>query len=170
MEMLFPSMRMLIYGYKITSTAPGPLYIDVLFRYEWFEHRFVILLIFTSHSNARIIYLFPVFRFVLSTGVSKNSADVSLPPGESLAIGYGASGTVPRGYIVPEGQAVDVGFLKLFISTKYVDLSGIVQPLPFSETRGNVVYQPKVVHQCFTMRVASIQKKKENQEEGASQC
>ncbi len=64
-------------------------------------------------------------------GYAKKDADVSLPPRESLTIGYDASRTVPYIYTLREGQDVNVGFLKLLFSTEYMDLSGVVQRSAF---------------------------------------
>jgi hypothetical protein len=67
----------------------------------------------------------------------------------SLAIGsHGASGSVPFSYYLRDGQDVDVSFLKLFLSTKQVDLSSIPQNSPFDDEHRYVVQvepKPKVV-------------------------
>ena len=92
-------------------------------------------------------------------GSAKKSVDVSLPPRESLAIGYGASGMVPHMYTLRDGQDVDVGFLKLFYSTEYVDLSGIVQGSPFNTTRGAYRTVPESSYLWDSMCVAVVQKR-----------
>ncbi|KAK0440552.1 caspase domain-containing protein [Armillaria borealis] len=102
-----------IYGFKITNTTPVPLYVSMFY--------------FDISDLSISSYYQP--------GRAKKDADVSLPPQESLTIGYGASGTVPHMYTLREGQNVDVGFLKLFLSTEYIDLSGIVQGSPFEDVR-----------------------------------
>ena len=48
-----------------------------------------------------------------------------------LTVGYGDSGSVPYKFFLREGQNVDVGILKLFLSRKQVNLSHIAQPSPF---------------------------------------
>ena len=48
-----------------------------------------------------------------------------------LTVGYGDSGWVPHTFFLREGQNVDVGILKLFISRKQVNLSHVAQPSPF---------------------------------------
>jgi len=51
-----------------------------------------------------------------------------LSPGESLTIGYGRPGESPFIFSFRRiGQQVDVGFLKLFLSTSYLDHSGVEQ-------------------------------------------
>ncbi|KAK0471041.1 caspase domain-containing protein [Armillaria novae-zelandiae] len=136
-----------VYGYNITSTAKVPLYIS-MFYFEM------------SDLSIKSYY---------QPGTAKASVDFSIPAaeehlGKTLTIGYGASGTSAHVYVVPKGREVDVGFVKLFISTKPVDLSGIVQLSPFLglERRKDKEYHPKIQHQCFTVDVALIQKKKKN--------
>ncbi|KAF8875731.1 caspase domain-containing protein [Gymnopilus junonius] len=53
--------------------------------------------------------------------------------GGSLTIGYGSGGVAPFSYFLRDNQVVDVGFLKLFISTKPLDLSIITQLSPFGD-------------------------------------
>ncbi len=91
-------------------------------------------------------------------GHAKKDADISLPPHTSLTIGYGASGTVPYMYTLKKGQDVDVGFLKLFFSTDYLDLSDIVQGSPFYGDRSSDRYQPKKMRLWDTMSVAVVQR------------
>ncbi len=92
-------------------------------------------------------------------GSAKKNVDVSLRPGESLTIGYGASGTVPHMYMLRDGQDVDVGFLKLFYSTEYLDLSGIVQGSPFNIIRSAKRSAPDNSYLWDSMCVAVVQKR-----------
>ncbi|THU77272.1 hypothetical protein K435DRAFT_564575, partial [Dendrothele bispora CBS 962.96] len=57
--------------------------------------------------------------------------EMPLPAKGSLTIGYGSSGSPPYGFSVRERQDVDVGALKLFLSTDYVDYGTIAQKSPF---------------------------------------
>ena len=50
-------------------------------------------------------------------------------------MGYGDSGSVPHTFYLREGQNVDVGILKLFLSIKQVDLSHVAQLSPFLANR-----------------------------------
>ncbi|KAJ7301266.1 caspase domain-containing protein [Mycena albidolilacea] len=45
-----------------------------------------------------------------------------------ITIGYGAGGGYAFQFVIPEGVTSDTGFLKLFVSTKYLDMSGVEQP------------------------------------------
>ena len=61
----------------------------------------------------------------------KGKVDPPLAPHQSLTIGYGAAGSAPYTYYLRPGQDVDVGFLKLFLTTEYVDLSCVTQESSF---------------------------------------
>lgn len=64
-------------------------------------------------------------------------ADPILPARGSLSIGYGSGGGRPFSYFLRLDQELDVGFIKLFISTEYVDLSSIAQRTPFDGKRAD---------------------------------
>ena len=85
----------------------------------------------------------------------------TLPLKDSLLIGYGAGGA-PSRYTLKEDQTLDVGYIKLFISTHAVDLSSIPQLSPFHSEARNVVSQmsrlPPPVWDVIT--VAVIQRPK----------
>jgi hypothetical protein len=70
-----------------------------------------------------------------------------------LTVGYGDSGWAPHTIFLREGQSVDVGILKLFLSRKRVNLSHVAQPSPFqvvsTGSRGSkkaVLPEPKNLH------------------------
>ena len=67
----------------------------------------------------------------------------SLPVGygdfEFLPAGYGESVTIPRTFFLREGQDVEVGILKLFLTREQVDFSNIIQSSPF-----DYIYTTKV--------------------------
>ena len=48
-------------------------------------------------------------------------------------MGFGDSGSVPHSFFLREGQDVDVGILKLYLSRKQVDLSDVAQSSPFQD-------------------------------------
>lgn len=61
----------------------------------------------------------------------------------SLTVGYGAGGWPPARFELPKLPKnrvadVDIGYLKLFISTQYVDHSHMTQATPFRDFRGLV--------------------------------
>ncbi|KAH9834619.1 caspase domain-containing protein [Rhodofomes roseus] len=57
--------------------------------------------------------------------------DPPLEPNGTLPIGYGSAGAAPYNYYLWKDQQLDVGFLKLFLSTEYVDLLHVAQGSPF---------------------------------------
>ncbi|PBK98277.1 hypothetical protein ARMGADRAFT_1008727 [Armillaria gallica] len=126
-----------IYGFKITSTTSVPLYVSMFY----FD---------VSDLSINSYY---------QPGHAKKDADASLPPYGSLTIGYGASGTVPHMYTLRKGQHVDVGFLKLFFSTEYLDLSDVVQRSPFEDVRQDREAPTKKKYLWHTMCVAVVQTK-----------
>ncbi|KAK0486549.1 hypothetical protein IW261DRAFT_1456027 [Armillaria novae-zelandiae] len=126
-----------VYGFKITNTASISLYVSMFY------------------FDVSDLSISPYYQ----PGSAKKNVDVCLPPGESLAIGYGASGTVPHMYTLRKGQNVDVGFLKLFFSMEYVDFSGIVQESPFPGIRGVRQSTPESKFLWDSMRVAVVQKR-----------
>ena len=64
----------------------------------------------------------------------KHKVDPSLPPRGSIALGYGSGGGAPFVFTFHENLDVGVGFLKLFLSTEYVDLSHLEQTSPLKGT------------------------------------
>src|ERR1700691_3526465 len=55
----------------------------------------------------------------------------------SLTIDYGSGGAVSFSYLLRAKQDVDVGSLKLFLTTKPVDYSNIPQSSPFNLNRAD---------------------------------
>lgn len=76
-------------------------------------------------------------KYYLPPAMGENAAP-SLPCcGQGmLPIGYGDGGGDPKKFFLREGQELDIGFLKLFVSTEPVDLEGIQQPSAFDPGRG----------------------------------
>ncbi|KAG7442728.1 uncharacterized protein BT62DRAFT_1079102 [Guyanagaster necrorhizus] len=110
-----------IYGFKITNEWKVPLY-AALFYLD------------SSDLSITPYYLPPTAK--------ANLVDESLPANDFLTIGYGSGGGRPREYYLRPSQDVDIGFLKLLVSTKYVDYSNLKQSSPFPQGhRADVVYQ-----------------------------
>jgi hypothetical protein len=88
--------------------------------------------------------------------------DPPLRPGGSLSIGYGAGGSPPFTFRVDEGQALDVGFLKLFLTTEYVNFSNIAQVSPFERESGRKPHrvQMKCPQLWDTILIPLVQRKK----------
>ncbi|KAK0234493.1 caspase domain-containing protein [Armillaria nabsnona] len=127
-----------IYGFKITNTSVVPLYV-------WMFYFDISDLSISSYYQP---------------GHVKKDVDFSLPPRDSLTIGYGTSGMVPHMYTLRKGQNVDVGFLKIFFLTEYMDLSGVIQRLPFEDVRHDVERRAKTPRYLWhTMCVPVVQTK-----------
>ncbi|KAK0473088.1 hypothetical protein IW261DRAFT_718627 [Armillaria novae-zelandiae] len=122
-----------ISGYKITSTASVPLFITMLY-YD---------------MNTLKIYMRSVLRDY-----------PSLYPGKSLSIEDGRRTSLLHILMSPfKVHQVEVTFLKLFFSTKCVDLSSICQPSPFHPTTAfeNHEFQPTIVDpECLTASVTLV--------------
>ena len=53
-------------------------------------------------------------------------------------MGYADSGSAPRTFFLREGQDVDVGILKLFLTREHVDLSDVAQSSPFKKEKKTI--------------------------------
>ncbi|KAF8197243.1 hypothetical protein K438DRAFT_1967480 [Mycena galopus ATCC 62051] len=62
--------------------------------------------------------------------------DAPLPPHGALAIGYGNSGAQPWSFEVRDGEEVEVGFIKVFLTQRPADLSRIAQESVFARKGG----------------------------------
>ncbi|QRV91999.1 ICE-like protease (caspase) p20 domain protein [Ceratobasidium sp. AG-Ba] len=113
-----------LYGYRIVNSSKFDLY-PYLFYFD------------ASRLSIEPYYLGAI------PGAGK--IDVPLRQQGSLSIGYGASGTTPFAYYLEDAQTVDVGIIKLFVTTSPVNLGSIQQTSPFegSNQRGFVV-RPKL--------------------------
>ena len=60
-----------------------------------------------------------------------------------LKIGYGEAGIKAIQFLLADGLNEDVTFLKLIVSTAYVDMSILEQPSPFLVPRGGVPTLPQ---------------------------
>ncbi|TFK37085.1 caspase domain-containing protein [Crucibulum laeve] len=107
-----------IYGFKVTNKSKLALYISVFY--------------FDISDLSITSYYQP------NTGSGEGAG--GLRPGGDLTIGYGSGGIQPREFFLRPGQEVDVGFVKLFITTIPVDYSFIPQESPFEETRHGGIF------------------------------
>ncbi|KDR67569.1 hypothetical protein GALMADRAFT_147105 [Galerina marginata CBS 339.88] len=74
-----------------------------------------------------------VTQYFSSGGPGQFKVDSPLPKdGGMLNLGFGIGSTRSYEYFIPDGQDVDVGFLKCFFSTSPVDLSRIAQIAAFN--------------------------------------
>ncbi|KZV60769.1 hypothetical protein PENSPDRAFT_759837 [Peniophora sp. CONT] len=78
----------------------------------------------------------------------------------SLMIGYGPSGGRPVTYALPEGRDSDVGFVRFFVSTRPIDLSGVEQDTAFSRqlSRASVWADPPPPNNWCTLKITVVQR------------
>lgn len=62
---------------------------------------------------------------------SYSSVDDPLPPKSKLTIGFGDGGASPWHFSLHDGEDVDVGFFKLFLTTAPANFAMIHQETPF---------------------------------------
>ncbi|KAK1215771.1 hypothetical protein PQX77_021609 [Marasmius sp. AFHP31] len=105
------------YGFRIKNNSNVPL--------------FAALFSFVINDCSVVSYYMP-------PAARDGETDFSIPAGESLDIGWGDSGTIPRSYKLRKGRTLDVCFLKLYVSTEYIDFSQVAQETPFVENRDDV--------------------------------
>ena len=119
------------YGIRLTNDTPYDLFPN-LFYFDnsdlsigrWFAVCKVYI------ESERYDMAGPYYQSPLSNGA--HVPDVPLKKnGGVLTIGYGSSGALPFSYCLRGKQDIGVGFLKLFLSSKPVDLSKIPQQSPF---------------------------------------
>ncbi|KDR77353.1 hypothetical protein GALMADRAFT_66422 [Galerina marginata CBS 339.88] len=60
-------------------------------------------------------------------GSLTTKVDAALPPNSKLAIGYGDGGAVPWQFLLPKGEQKDLGFFRLFLSTRPAYFENILQ-------------------------------------------
>ena len=78
-----------------------------------------------------------------------------------LCVGYGSGGWKPFSYELKQGQDLDVGFLKIYLSTQPVDLSGIQQESAYlGEPRTSAVWHPEPQDAWDTILIPIIQRSK----------
>ncbi|KAI0309170.1 hypothetical protein OF83DRAFT_1159204 [Amylostereum chailletii] len=120
-------------------------------------------------NNLRVSLYVSLFYFDVSDlsiasyyqpGTAKNGRVYEpLPAGGSLTIGYGSGEAPPQYYFLRDEQDVDVGFLKLFLTTGYVDFSNIPQASPFDPNRPTSPFRPKKPPLWDTLLVTVVQRR-----------
>jgi hypothetical protein len=70
--------------------------------------------------------------------ISNSQLDCPLSKEQSLSLGFGDGGTPPLTYRLPPGVNLNIGFLKLFVTTSPAVFGTISQMSPFGVPRGSV--------------------------------
>ncbi|KZP29227.1 hypothetical protein FIBSPDRAFT_212881 [Athelia psychrophila] len=129
------------YGMKITNSTPWDLYPGVFY----FE---------TGDLS--------IVPYYLISNSGESAVDSPLKRnGGTLTIGYGSTGTSPRAYAFRDGQEsdVDIGFLKIFLATKYVDLSDIPQTTPFNSGRADFTKKKRNIERWGSTLIPLVQRR-----------
>lgn len=123
-----------VYGWRITNHSNKPLY-PALFYFDNSDLSISECSITTSDCDDTDIHLLASYY---EPPIACGIVDPPLKGKSFLTLGYGDSGSDRHRFYLREGQNLDVGFLKLFLSMKPVDLSHITQSSPFTSaaTRG----------------------------------
>jgi hypothetical protein len=80
-----------------------------------------------------------------------------------LTCGYGSTEWPPYVYQLSPGRDLDVGFLKIYLSTEAVDLSDIPQGSAFTETRRSApVWHPQPLNLLGTIIIPIIQRRRQS--------
>ncbi|KDN42637.1 hypothetical protein RSAG8_06594, partial [Rhizoctonia solani AG-8 WAC10335] len=111
-----------------------------------------------NHSTRHLYpYLFyfdasglAIEEYYLGSTLGNSTATPPLPRGSSLTIGYGSGGQTPFQYVVDEEQGVDVGIIKLFVTTSPTEFDSLAQESPFDGGRG--VVEEKTVEKLLRPR------------------
>ncbi|KAI0341530.1 hypothetical protein BDW22DRAFT_1430175 [Trametopsis cervina] len=128
------------YGLKITNTSTLPMYVAAF--------------LFDSDLSIRTYYLPP------AAGTGKISQPPLRPHSESaqpgiLTIGYGGAGFSPFYYRLRDGLDEELSFLRVFVSTKHMDLSFIEQKPSFEGVpRGEPNVEPIKDDQAVEQAIA----------------
>ena len=153
-----------MYGIKLVNDTPLALYPSLFF----FDNSDLsISEVPTTQREIRILKfgLINLASYYQPPTAGKFKVDAPLGPktndtSGSLAVGYGSGGSVPFTYFARDGQDVDVGFLKLFLTTEYVDFSNIPQSSPFNpDNRGWKQAQLKTVSTWDTIIIPVVQRR-----------
>ncbi|KAI0341531.1 hypothetical protein BDW22DRAFT_1485511 [Trametopsis cervina] len=129
------------FGLKITNTSTVPMYVAAF--------------LFDSDLSIRTYYLPP------TAGTGKIAQPPLRPRSETdqpgiLTIGYGAAGSAPFYYRLQDGLDEELSFLRVFVSTKHMDLSFIEQRKPFREVpKGKPKAEPVKDDQAVEQAIAN---------------
>ncbi|KAG6899196.1 hypothetical protein C0993_012399 [Termitomyces sp. T159_Od127] len=128
------------YGFTISNSLNLPLYVALFY--------------FDMSDLSIVQYYHP-------PTANNEKVDVPLPPRCSLPIGYGDGGWDAQKYTLRENQTIDVGFLKLYVSTKYIDYSSICQSSPFhnGHARATGIFEMRPKEVWSTMIIPIVQGK-----------
>lgn len=127
-----------VYGFNIRNNSKVPLYVSLFY------------------FNASDLSITPYF---LSSTAGQAQVDPPLLAEGKLTVGYGSTGARPFKFNLEEKQNLDVGFIKLFLSTRPIDLSGIPQETPFGHNRLTSVVGRKAQPHWDSVLISMVQRR-----------
>jgi hypothetical protein len=109
------------YGMLIKNSSQYALYPYLLY-FNPARYSIVVRIFLPITSSADMLSIGqPVY-------MSPDSLNAPLPAMGDFPIGYGESSERPLSFTLPDGQPLDVGFFRLFLSETYVEMGAIKQP------------------------------------------
>ena len=75
------------------------------------------------------------------------------------SLGYGSGGVEPFTYVATPGHDIDIRFLKIYLSTKAFDLSGIAQASAFAQARANANWRARPIVTWDMILILVIQRR-----------
>ncbi|KAJ7481035.1 caspase domain-containing protein [Mycena galericulata] len=125
------------FGSRVPNTEVGNMVVDNEVRFQLdteAKYGFAICN-YSKHDLFPYLFYFDPATYSIDAWYLPESKTMTAPlPAKSgseptrITVGYGAGGGYAFQFIVPEGITSDTGFLKLFVSKKYLDLNRIEQP------------------------------------------
>ena len=125
------------YGWRIVNNCGESLY-PALFYFDNSDWSI-------SELQPLVVVMMLIMQFLVSyyqPPTARGTVDPPLKAKRHLTVGYGDSGSAPYTFFLREGQNIDVGILKMFLSRKQVNLSHVAQSSPFTSRRGTAEYTP----------------------------
>ncbi|KIY72176.1 hypothetical protein CYLTODRAFT_418153 [Cylindrobasidium torrendii FP15055 ss-10] len=108
------------YGFTIINNSDKPLY-------AW------VLLFEMSDLSIELIYGSNFAK--AADGKEQLALDASIPAHDKLTLGYGSGGAQPLGFEISSDAVDELSYLKIFLTTRPIDLSFVPQTSPFDLTR-----------------------------------
>lgn len=131
------------YGLTIQNNSEWPLYASVFFF---------------SASDFEIT---PYYEQPMTANNTANNSKLPcIPRGQDLAIGHGPSAWPAWQYGLGSDEDIDVGFIKIFLSTRPVQLSYLRQNSAFSSSRSSHQVLDPVEFSWCTISIPMVQRRK----------
>ncbi|PPQ85019.1 hypothetical protein CVT25_010408 [Psilocybe cyanescens] len=129
------------YGFKLTNNSSRDLY-PYVFIFD------------NNDLSIESYYMGP-------TSAGQYEGEPPLKARGVLTLGHGSNSVFPRSYeIKDDHQDIDVGFLKIFLTTNPINLNNVSQKSPFDVTRSSKPFKPKPKDKWDALTIPMIQRKR----------